>query len=148
MNRCKCRRQISQGSLQFSEDTSAGIETVVEQSQEVRRVSLFTSLQCILHFIESVTGRVEILSGEECSFFEVIQQTLFKVSAKTRCSFLTKQTLMVEVMEYLELEIDVSMALYESDTGKPTQQELHCCVLWSKRREILIESSPLVRCRL
>lgn len=83
MNRCKCRRQISQGSLQFGEDTSAGIETVVEQSQKVRRVSLFTSLQSILHFVESVAGRVEILSGEKCSFFEMIKQTLFKVSANT-----------------------------------------------------------------
>ena len=118
MNGCQCRRQISQGSLQFSEDTSAGIETVVEQSQKVRRVCLFTSLQSILHFIESVTGRVEILSGEECSFFEVIKQTLFKVSAKKVCPFSSKRTLMVEVMEYLELEIDISFAVYESDMGQ------------------------------
>ena len=46
------------------------------------------------------------------------------------------------------LEIGISFALYELDTGKPTRQELHCCVLWSKRRERLIESNPLVLCRL
>lgn len=114
----------------------------------MRRVSLFTSLEGVLHFVESVTGRVEILSGEKCSLFEVIQQTLSKVSAKTGFSFSTEQTLMVEVMEYLGLEVDISFAVYESDMGKPTRQGLHCCVLRSKRRERLIGSNPLVRCRL
>lgn len=53
-------------------------------------MSLFTSLESILHFIKSVTSRVEILSGEECRLFEVIQQTLSKVSAKTKIFLLGK----------------------------------------------------------
>lgn len=81
----------------------------------MRRISLFPTLQSILHFVESVTGRVEILSGKERSFFEVIQETLSKVSAETGFSFPTKQTLIVDVIEYLGLETGVSFQLQRSD---------------------------------
>ena len=102
MNRRECRGQISQGSLQFSKNVSAGIKTIVEQSKKVWRISFFTALQSILHFIQSLTGRVEILGREKCSFFEVIQKTLLEVSARrSRDAVLRKQTLMVDVMEYL-----------------------------------------------
>lgn len=111
MNRCKCRRQISQGSLQFGKDISTGIETVVEQSQKVWRISLFASLQSILHSVKSMTGRVEILSGKESSFFEVIQKTLSKVSERRGCSIARKQTLIVDVIEYLGLETGISLQL-------------------------------------
>ena len=61
-----------------------------------------------------MADRVEILGGKECSFFEVVQKTLCKVSAKIGCSILRKQTLMVDVMEYLGLEIGISF----SDTNR------------------------------
>ena len=64
-------------------------------------MSLFASLQSILHFVESLTGRVEILSGKKRCFFQMIQKTLFQVSAKTQYSISRKQTLMVDVMAYL-----------------------------------------------
>ena len=59
-----------------------------------------------------------------------------------------RQTLMVDVMEYLRLETVVSIYLQRSDMGKLTQQELRCCVQWSRRRERLIESNPRARCPL
>lgn len=58
-----------------------------------------------------MTGRVEILSGKERSFFEVVQETLTEVSAEIGCFVPRKQTLMVDVMEYLSLEIGVSLEL-------------------------------------
>ena len=102
MNRCKCRRKISQGNLQFSKDISAGIQTVFKKSQKVRRVSLLASAKSILHLVKSMAGRVKIFSGKKCSFLKMIQKTLLEVSAvKKRYSVLRKQTLMVDVMEYL-----------------------------------------------
>ena len=149
MNRCKCRRQISQGNLQFSKDISAGIQTVVKQSQKVRRISLLASAKSILHLVKSMAGRVKILSGKKCSFLKMIQKTLLEVSAvKKRYSILRKQTLMVDVMEYLRLQTVVNFQLRGSDIGKLTRQEPHCCVRSSRRRERLTESNPRVRCRL
>ena len=102
MNRCKCRRKISQGSLQFSKDISAGIQTVFKKSQKVRRVSVLATAKSILHLVKSMAGRVKIFSGKKCSFLKMIQKTLLEVSAvKKRYSVLRKQTLMVDVMEYL-----------------------------------------------
>ena len=101
MDRCKRGGQISQGSLQFSEDVSTRVETVFKQFQKVRRIGFFASLQGILHSVKSMTGRFEILSGKECSFFKVIQKTLLRVSVQTKNSFTRMQTLMVDVTEYL-----------------------------------------------
>ena len=47
-----------------------------------------------------------------------------------------------------EIERGISFQLCESDRGIFTRRELHCCVLLSRRREKLIENSPLIRCRL
>lgn len=75
-------------------------------------MSLFPSSQRILHLVQNLAGRVEILSRKESSFFEVIEKTLNEVSETiVRCFVSRKQTLMVEVIEYLKLYTGQSFQL-------------------------------------
>ena len=49
----------------------------------MRRMCLFATLQGVAHGTQGLTDRFEIFCGEECSFFEMVQKALDRVSTES-----------------------------------------------------------------